>query len=177
MMSEEVVSKYVSVIVDNMIPAYLDSLKDDDDEFIIAIDKEMVNEDIDRVANAIIDKYGKTIYSVHLYNSTELMFYLACKVKNTTDLIDEELANIIMEVRKNNDDRHLPILLCDCTGYLHGVRSIISMPTMDYDPGIKNPDHYKPYLIISGLSAENTVEGIDDLKDINSSDVIVYYDT
>ena len=50
------------------------------------------------------------------------------------------------------------------------------MPTMDYDPGIKNPDNYKPYLIISGLSAEKTVEGIDDLKDINSSDVTVYYD-
>ena len=176
MVMEESVSRYITIIVDDLIPTYLGSLKDDEDEFIIIIDKDMINGDKDRITNAILNKYKKTIYSVYTYNELGACWCLACKVKHDNDMLDEELKNIIMEVRKNNDDRHLPILLCDCNGYLHGVRSIISMPTMDYDPAIKNPNHYKPFLIISGLSAEKTIEEIDDLKSLDSPDVEVYYD-
>lgn len=176
MVMEESVSRYITIIVDDLIPTYLGSLKDDEDEFIIIIDKDMINGDKDRIANAILNKYKKTIYSVYIYNELGACWYLACKVKHDKDMLDEELKNAITEVQKNNTDRRFPILLCDCNGYLYGVKSIISMPTMDYDLAIKNPNHYKPFLIISGLSAEKTVEEIDDLKSLDSPDVEVYYD-
>ena len=174
MVSEESVSRYISIIVDYLIPTYLGSLKDGEDEFIIIIDKDMINGDKDRMANAILTKYKKTIYSVYTYDELEACWYLACKVKDTSDIFDEELKSAISKAQCDND-KALPVVICESTGYVTRVGCVLTMPLLDYDPALKE-GHDRNYLIIGAQSAEKTIESIDDLKSVDSPNVKVYYD-